>query len=194
MADRESILKWLSAKKYRVVDENHPCRRIVERLIEEGRAEWLCCANRVRIRGRSALLALALLTSTVAAHAETRDAPLDPGTEFYSTSFAFYVRAPKPFAKALDTTSAARVAIDLPLEFAGWRCYRTPESSTAKLNFENVACWHGEFTTGISVSCHTDRESHDAKSFFLRAPGGVEVQISGVCMTTFETVRYDDGF
>jgi hypothetical protein len=143
---------------------------------------------------KSALLTFALLTSTVAAHAETSDVPLEPGSEFYSTSFAFYVRAPKPFAKSIDTTSTARVAIDLPPEFAGWRCYRTPESSTQALNFENVACWHGEFTTGISVSCHSDREWHDAKTFFLRAPGGVEVQISGVCMTTLETVRYDDGF
>ena len=143
---------------------------------------------------KSALFTLALLTSTVAAHAETRDAPLEPGSEFYSTSFAFYVRGPKPYAKAIDTTATSRTPIDLPPEFAGWRCYRTPESSTQALVFENVACWHGEFTTGISVSCHSDREWHDAKTFFLRAPGGVEVQISGVCMTTLETVRYDDGF
>lgn len=52
MADRESVLAWLSAKKYRVVDENHPVRVIVERLIDEARAEWLCCANRVRATGR----------------------------------------------------------------------------------------------------------------------------------------------
>lgn len=143
---------------------------------------------------KSALLALAFLTSTVAAHAETRDAPLEPGSEFYATSFAFFVRGPKPYAKAIDTTATSRTPIDLPTEFVGWRCYRTPESAVHGLVFENIACWHGEFTTGISLSCHNDRESHDTKSFFLRAPGGVEVQISGVCMTTLETVRFDDGF
>jgi hypothetical protein len=134
-----------------------------------------------------------LLTCSIVSATEDTHAQPEPGSGFYSTSFAFFVRGPKPYAKALDTTSSTRVAIDLPPEFAAWRCYRTPESSTQSLNFENVACWHGEFTTGISVSCHSDRESHDLKSFFLRAPG-VEVQVSGVCMTTLETVRYDDGF
>lgn len=52
MADRESVLTWLSAKTYRVVDDNHPVRRVVELLIDEGRAEWLCCANRVRATGK----------------------------------------------------------------------------------------------------------------------------------------------
>jgi hypothetical protein len=134
------------------------------------------------------------LIATVDVHAENIHVPLDPGTEYYSTSFSFFVRGPRAYAKSLDNTSSARIVIDLPPEFAGWRCYRTPENSTKTLNFENVACWHGEFTTGISVSCRVDRNSHDVKSFFLRAPGGVEVQISGACMTTLETVRYDDGF
>lgn len=51
MADRESILRWLSEKTYRVVAEHHPARPIVEQLIREGRAEWLCCANRARTTG-----------------------------------------------------------------------------------------------------------------------------------------------
>jgi hypothetical protein len=54
MADRESILDWLRAKTYRVVNERHPARRIVERLIYERKAEWLCCANRVRARKATA--------------------------------------------------------------------------------------------------------------------------------------------
>jgi hypothetical protein len=48
MADRESALTWLSSKSYRVVVDHHPLRVIVERLIDEGRAEWLGCANRAR--------------------------------------------------------------------------------------------------------------------------------------------------
>jgi hypothetical protein len=51
MADRESVLRWMGEKKYRVVDDRHPSRRIVEMLINEGRAEWLCAANRVRATG-----------------------------------------------------------------------------------------------------------------------------------------------
>ena len=51
MADRESILEWMGRKKYRVVDERSPARRIVERLVLEGKAEWLGAANRVRVRG-----------------------------------------------------------------------------------------------------------------------------------------------
>ena len=51
MADRESVLRWMSVKKYRVVDERHPSRRIVEALVDEGRASWLCAANRVRATG-----------------------------------------------------------------------------------------------------------------------------------------------
>lgn len=146
---------------------------------------------------KSTLLTLALLTSTVAAHAETRDAPLEPGSQFYSTYFSFSIRSSKSPIKTLDTDPVSRVSIALPPEFVGWRCYRTPESSTQTLNFENVSCWHGEFTTGISVACRSDAESHDTKSFYLRAPssnGMVEVQISGGCMTTLETVSYDDGF
>src|SRR5580692_3628416 len=49
MADRESILRWLGEKKYRVVPESSPGRRIVERLVAEGRAAWLGAANRVRV-------------------------------------------------------------------------------------------------------------------------------------------------
>src|ERR1700733_11701785 len=142
-------------------------------------------------RLKSALLVFSLLTSTVAAHAESSAAPLEPGSAFYATSFAFFVRGPKPYARAIDTTPTSRTPIDLPSEFVGWRCYRTPQGTAASLNFENIACWHGEFTTGISLSCRTDRESHETKSFFLRAPGGVEVQISGVCVTMLETVRLD---
>jgi hypothetical protein len=147
---------------------------------------------------KSTAILLALLASTTVAHAEVRDRTPEPGAEIFVTTFTFFERGPKPFARVLDTNDAARVAIDLPQEFEGWRCYRTPKSSTQSLDFENVACWHGEFTTGISVSCHSDRESHDSKSFFLRAPapGGVnvEVQISGICMTTLQTIPYDDGF
>jgi hypothetical protein len=51
MADCESVLRWMGEKRYRVVDERHPSRRIVETLIDEGRAEWLCAANRVRATG-----------------------------------------------------------------------------------------------------------------------------------------------
>lgn len=51
MADRESTLAWLSAKSFRIVDDRHPSKRIVEALIEEGRAERLR-ANRVRATGK----------------------------------------------------------------------------------------------------------------------------------------------
>ena len=51
MADRESVLRWLSEKSYRVVPDDHMCRTIVERLIDEGRAAWLGVANRARATG-----------------------------------------------------------------------------------------------------------------------------------------------
>ena len=144
------------------------------------------------------LLILAILTSTATAHAETTSPPdLEPGTEYYSTYFSFSVRG-AGVTKALDTTPEKRVPIDLPPEFAGWRCYRTAKtSSTHGVDYENVACWHGVFTVGVSLACHNNRESHDTKSLFLSAPGAsgtVDVQINGVCVTTLETVRYDDGF
>ena len=50
MADCESILRWLAEKSYRVVNENHPAWGIVNRLVDEGRAEWLCAAYRVRAK------------------------------------------------------------------------------------------------------------------------------------------------
>jgi hypothetical protein len=143
-------------------------------------------------------VALAIFTSTVAAHAETTaPADLEPGTEYYSTYFSFSVRG-AGVTKAIDTEPTKRVPIDLPAEFVGWRCYRTAKSSsTHGVDYENIACWHGSFTVGVSLACHNGRESHDAKSLFLSAPGAngtVDVQISGVCVTTLETVRYDDGF
>jgi hypothetical protein len=48
MADRESIYAWLAGAKYRIVEEHHPAYRIVLRLIDERRAEWLGAAYRVR--------------------------------------------------------------------------------------------------------------------------------------------------
>lgn len=52
MADRESVLRWLSEKTYRVVDERHPVWPIVNLLVDEGRAAWLCAAYRVRATGK----------------------------------------------------------------------------------------------------------------------------------------------
>jgi hypothetical protein len=147
--------------------------------------------------------AFALLATTALARAETPQLHLEPGSEYFSTFFSFSVRESGGSggsgggSKILDATPTARVEIPLPPEFVGWRCYRTPQSSMKQLEFENVACWHGEFTTGVSVACRNNQESRDTKSFFLRAPGAngtVEVQISGGCMTASETVRYDDGF
>jgi hypothetical protein len=40
VADWESTLVWLAAKKYRIVDSDGQ-RRMVQRLVDEGRAEWL---------------------------------------------------------------------------------------------------------------------------------------------------------
>ncbi len=39
MADREDILRWLSARRWRCVPPS--VQRIVERLVLEGKAEWL---------------------------------------------------------------------------------------------------------------------------------------------------------
>lgn len=51
MADCESVLRWLGEKRYRVVEERHPYWSIVNRLVDEARAEWLCAAYRVRATG-----------------------------------------------------------------------------------------------------------------------------------------------
>lgn len=40
MADRESVHKWLSEASYRIVNDKHPARGIVERLVLERKAKW----------------------------------------------------------------------------------------------------------------------------------------------------------
>jgi hypothetical protein len=56
MADRTSILQWLSRRSWRRVHEGE--RRIVERLVQEGRAAWTspkqACA-RITGNGRASI-------------------------------------------------------------------------------------------------------------------------------------------
>jgi hypothetical protein len=49
MADRESVLRWMGEKHYRVVRDNDPVRGIVNRLVREGKARWLGAANRCQV-------------------------------------------------------------------------------------------------------------------------------------------------
>lgn len=51
MADRESVWYWLrAATNYRYVHTANPVRCIVERLIAEGRAEWVSVGSSDRVR------------------------------------------------------------------------------------------------------------------------------------------------